>query len=159
MLFVRKFLQNVFNYYSIKFNQTWFFHSFSCFCNRWTNKIQFSSLFLHVLHIVRLTMRHHLFLELWLVHTWFFTYWRYQRAITSLEKCTPVKYKKREKAGFPIVTLTPSLSRVSNVMDIMTQLLIFFQTTRWSNFVLEAFLIRLKDITSLNLLKVLATKV
>ena len=30
----------------------------------------------------------------------------------SPRKCTPVKYKKRQKAGFPIVTLTNFLNRI-----------------------------------------------
>ena len=38
-----------------------------------------------VVSIVRLTMWHLLFLELWLVGTWFFAEWRHQRAVTCLE--------------------------------------------------------------------------
>ena len=36
-------------------------------------------------HIVRLTIWHHLFLDFWLVNTSFFAYWRHQRAVTRLK--------------------------------------------------------------------------
>ena len=55
------------------------------------------------------TIWHHQFLEFWLVNTWFFAHWRHQLAVTlfnTSRKCAPVKYKKREKPEFPIVTET-----------------------------------------------------
>ena len=58
--------------------------------------------------IVRLTIWHHLFLEFWLVNTWFFCSVTSPECCNPPRKCTPVKYKKRQKAGFPIVTWTTS---------------------------------------------------
>ena len=74
------------------------------------------------LHIVPLTIWHQLFLEFWLVKPSFFADPRDQRAVTFgvstwrtccnfwrtflPRKCTPVKYKVMQKAGFPIVTHT-----------------------------------------------------
>ena len=34
---------------------------------------------------VRLTIWHQLFLEFWLVNTWFFAHWRRQRTVTRLK--------------------------------------------------------------------------
>ena len=34
-------------------------------------------------------------------------------------KCTPVKYKKRQKAGFPIVTQTPSIAQLCSNQSIL----------------------------------------
>ena len=56
-----------------------------------------------VSHLARLTIWHDLFLEFWLVNTWFsahdVTMW-----CNSSQKCTLVKDYKRQKTGFPIVT-------------------------------------------------------
>ena len=42
-------------------------------------------------HIVCLTMRHHLFLEFWLVNTWLFADWRHHRAVTRFENVRQAK--------------------------------------------------------------------
>ena len=55
-------------------------------------------------HIVRLTMKNHIFLEFWFVDTWFLCRLTSPPCRNLPQKCTPVKFKKRQKAGFPIVT-------------------------------------------------------
>ena len=50
-------------------------------------------------HIVRLAMRHHLFLEFWLVDTWFFADWRHHRAVTRLENVRQSNIRRGKKLG------------------------------------------------------------
>ena len=53
-------------------------------------------------HIVRLTIWHHLFLEFWLVNTWFFAHWRHQRAVTRLENVRQLNIRRDKKLGFQL---------------------------------------------------------
>ena len=53
-------------------------------------------------HIVPLTMRHHLFLELWLVKTWLFADWRQHRAVTHLENVRQSNTRRDKKLGFQL---------------------------------------------------------
>ena len=55
-----------------------------------------------LLHIVRITVWHHLFLEFWLVNTWFYsvkapTYW------ISPRGCTPLNTRRDKKLGFQLL--------------------------------------------------------
>ena len=52
--------------------------------------------------IVRLTMRHHLFLEFLLVDTWFFTHWRHHRAVTRIENVRQSNIRRGKKLGFQL---------------------------------------------------------
>ena len=54
------------------------------------------------IHIVRLTMRHHLFLEFWLVGTWFFAHWRHHRAVSRLENVCQSSIRRGKKLGFQL---------------------------------------------------------
>ena len=47
-------------------------------------------------------MRHHLFLEFWLVYTWFFTHWRHHRAVTRLENVRQSNIRRDKKLGFQL---------------------------------------------------------
>ena len=49
--------------------------------------------------MVRLTMRHHLFLEFWLVDTWFFADWRQHRGVTHLENVRQSNIRRGKKLG------------------------------------------------------------
>ena len=51
-----------------------------------------------LMHIVPLTMRHHLFLEFWLVDTWFFC-WRHYRSITRLKNEPQSNIRRGKKLG------------------------------------------------------------
>ena len=42
-------------------------------------------------------MRHHLFLKLWLVDTWFFADWRHHRAVTHLENVRQWNIRRGKK--------------------------------------------------------------
>ena len=53
-------------------------------------------------HIVSLTMRQHLFLEFWLVHTWFFANWRHNRAVTHLENVRQWNIRRGKRLGFQL---------------------------------------------------------
>ena len=55
-----------------------------------------------VVHIVRLTIWHKLFLELWLVGTWSFPHPRDQRAVTHLENVRQWNKKSGKKLGFQL---------------------------------------------------------
>ena len=57
------------------------------------------NLFFITYHIVRLTISHHLFLEFWLVNTWFFAHWRHQRAVTRLENVRQLNIRRGKKLG------------------------------------------------------------
>ena len=57
---------------------------------------------------VPLAIWHHLFLEFWLVDTWFFCPPTGSTCCSLPRKCTPLNYKARQKAGFAIVTYTAS---------------------------------------------------
>ena len=59
-----------------------------------------SSLRFSNLHIVRLTIWHHLFLEFWLITTWFFAHWRHQRVVTRLENVRQLNIRRCKKLGF-----------------------------------------------------------
>ena len=54
------------------------------------------------MHIVRLTMRHHLFFEFWLVGTWFFAPWRHHCAVTRLENLCQSSIRRGKKVGFQL---------------------------------------------------------
>ena len=54
------------------------------------------------IHIVRLRMRHHLFLVFWLVGTWFFADWRHHRAVSRLENVRQPNIRWGEKLGFQL---------------------------------------------------------
>ena len=51
------------------------------------------------IHIVRLTMRHHLFLKFWLVDICFFADWRHHRAVTRLESVRQSNIRRSKKLG------------------------------------------------------------
>ena len=51
------------------------------------------------IHIVRLTMRHHLFLEFWSVDTWIIADWRHHRAVTRLENVRQSNIRRGKKFG------------------------------------------------------------
>ena len=55
------------------------------------------------LHIFRLTILHHLFLDFWLVNTWFFAHWRHQRAVTSLKNLRQLNIRRGKKLGFQYI--------------------------------------------------------
>ena len=55
------------------------------------------------MHTVRPTMRHHrLFLESWLVDTWFFAHWRHHGAVTRLENVRQSSIRRGKKLGFQL---------------------------------------------------------
>ena len=54
------------------------------------------------LHIVRLTIWHHLFLEFWLVKTWFFAHWRQQCVATRLENTRQLNIRRGKSLGFQL---------------------------------------------------------
>ena len=60
------------------------------------------------IHIVRLTMWHHLFLVFWLVDTWFFADWRHQRAATRLKNVRQPNIRTGKKLGFQLPYRHPS---------------------------------------------------
>ena len=47
-------------------------------------------------------MRHHLFLEFWLVDTWFFTHWRHHRDVTYIEYVRQPNIRRGKKLGFQL---------------------------------------------------------
>ena len=61
--------------------------------------------------LVRLTNWHHLFLEFWLVNTWFFARWRHQRAITRLENIRQLNTMRGKKLGFQLSHRQPPIIR------------------------------------------------
>ena len=56
---------------------------------------------------MRLTMGHHLFLEFWLVDTWFFADWRHHRAITRLENVRQSNIRRGKKQVFQLLHKHP----------------------------------------------------
>ena len=50
-----------------------------------SSKIFYCQISLQLKYIVLLIIWHHLFLEFWLVSTWFFVHWRHQRDVACLE--------------------------------------------------------------------------
>ena len=93
----------IFSFYSKPFSKRFFYETnlkkLKCF-NKMLSK-----------HIVCLTVRNHLFSEFWLVDTDFLLIfcWVASPLCCNLpRKCTPVKYKKTQKAGCTIVTQTCS---------------------------------------------------
>ena len=54
------------------------------------------------MHIVRLTMRHRLFLEFRLVGTWFFAHWRHHRAVSRLENVRQSSIRRGKKLDFQL---------------------------------------------------------
>ena len=58
-------------------------------------------------HIVRLAIWHHLFLTFWLVHTWFFTHWRHQRAVTHLKNVRQLNIRRDKKLRFQLSRRQP----------------------------------------------------
>ena len=59
------------------------------------------------LHIVSLAIWHHLFLELWLVDTWFFAHLRHRRAVTHLENVRQLNIRPGKKLGFQLPHTQP----------------------------------------------------
>ena len=55
-----------------------------------------------IYHIVRLTIWNHLFLEFWLVRTWFCARWCHQRAVTRLENVRQLNIRWGKKLGFQL---------------------------------------------------------
>ena len=55
-----------------------------------------------VTDIVRPAIWHHLFLEFWLVSTWFFAHWRHQRAVTHVENVRQLNIRRGKKLGFQL---------------------------------------------------------
>ena len=53
-------------------------------------------------YIVRLTMWHHLFLEFWLVNTWFFVDWRHESAVARLENVRQLNKRRDKNMGFKL---------------------------------------------------------
>ena len=45
-------------------------------------------------------MWQHVFLEFWLVNTWFFAHWRHQRVVTRLENVRQLNIRRGKKLGF-----------------------------------------------------------
>ena len=71
--------------------------------NRWCLIVR------RTIYTVPLTIRHHLFLEFWLVDTWFFCWLTSPPCCNAPRKCMPFKsarYMKRQKAGSSIVRET-----------------------------------------------------
>ena len=64
-----------------------------------------------LIHIVRLTIWHQLFLEFWLVDTWFFAHWRDQRVVTCLENVRQLNIRQGKKLGFQFSHRQPLYSR------------------------------------------------
>ena len=58
-------------------------------------------------HIVTLTMWHHLFLEFWLLNTWFLAWWCHQRAVTHLENVRQLNIRRGRKLGFKLTHTQP----------------------------------------------------
>ena len=58
-------------------------------------------------HIVTLTIWNQLFLEFWLVDTWFFAYPRDQRAVTHLGNVRQLNIKRDKKLGFQLSQIQP----------------------------------------------------
>ena len=53
-------------------------------------------------HLVRLTMKPHLFLEFWFVDAWFFADWRHYRDVTRLENVRQSSIRRGKKLGFQL---------------------------------------------------------
>ena len=88
----------------------WFFNRI---LNNYHSDASFSaSVFVnsYEMNIVPFAIWNHLFLEFWLVDTWFFYPPTWQTCCNSPRKCTPIKYKARQNAEFSIVTYTTSMT-------------------------------------------------
>ena len=59
--------------------------------------------------IVPLTIWHQLFLEFWLVNTWFFAYLREQYAVTCLENVRQLNITRGKKLGFQLSNTQPPI--------------------------------------------------
>ena len=85
--------------------------------------------------LVRLTNWHHLFLEFWLVNTWFFARWRHQHAVTRLENVRQLNIMPGKKLGFqlshrqpPIIRyrfIVSSISFLTSILVLSVNLLLF----------------------------------
>ena len=53
-------------------------------------------------HIVHLTIWHQLFLEFWLVHTWYFAHSRSQHIVTRLENVRDLNIRQGKNLGFEL---------------------------------------------------------
>ena len=60
-----------------------------------------------------LTIWHELFLEFWLVNTWFFAHSRDQRAATSLENVRQLNKRRGEKLGFYLSNRQPLTKKLA----------------------------------------------
>ena len=60
-------------------------------------------------HIVRLAIWHHLFLDSWLVSTWFFATWRHQRVVTRLENVCQLDIRRSKKLDFQLSHRKPPM--------------------------------------------------
>ena len=72
------------------------------------------------IHIVRLTMRHHLFLKFWLVDTWFFADWRHHRAVTRLENVRQSNIRRGKKLGVQFSQKHPPFIDSSTIVPAWT---------------------------------------
>ena len=72
------------------------------------------------IHIVRLTMRHHLFLKFWLVDTWFFADWRHHRAVTRLESVRQSNIRRGKKLGVQLSHKHPLFIDSSTIVPAWT---------------------------------------
>ena len=79
-------------------------------------------------HIVRLTIWHQIFLEFWLVDTWFFAHPCDQRAVTRLENVHQLNTRRGKKLGL-------QLSHIDNL--ILENWSVFHYL--WSNSIYEDF--------------------
>ena len=64
------------------------------------------------MHIVGLTIWHHLFLEFWLVNIWFFAHWRHQRIVTHLENIRQLNIRRGKKLGFQLSYKQPPCKKL-----------------------------------------------
>ena len=78
---------------------------------------------------VRLTMWHHLFLEFWLVDTWFLAYWRNQRAVIRLENVRQLNIRRGKKLDFKLSHRHPH----NEVRTILNFIMSAFITLKWNH--------------------------
>ena len=78
------------------------------FMSKWLRLKKIYSKLNCTFYIVRLTISHCLFLEFWLVHTWFFAHWRHQSTVTCLENVRQLNKRWGKKLGLPLSLSQPS---------------------------------------------------
>ena len=75
------------------------------------NILSAADLLHHILRLTiwRLTIWHHLFLEFWLVNTWFFAHWHRQRAVTCLGNVRQLNIRRGKKLDFQMSHRQPHI--------------------------------------------------